>query len=254
MSFLLFLSLTSVFLLPHPAATSQDTVSSKRGLVVVPTKDSSDDAIWTRKGSDLTWYYNYQSTPSSEYASDAGLEWVPMLFTAPDDPQSTDTSFLTAVQSQIKSGANITHVLAYNEPDGQTNTGGTNIPVDTAASTWMRNIAPLRKQGVKVGLPAVTGSPDGFSWLANFNTSCLALSKEGCVADFIPVHFYGDFPGFASHVGQVRATYPEIPIWVTEFADSGADLADSQSFYNQSTAFLDRIDYIERYSYFGGFR
>jgi len=111
-----------------------------------------------------------------------------MLFSAPNDPDSTDTSFLTSVQNQIKDGANIPYVLAYNEPDGQASTGGTDIPVDTAASTWMRNIAPLREQNIKVGLPAVTGSPDGFNWLANFNTSCLALNKNGCEADFIPVH------------------------------------------------------------------
>jgi len=177
-----------------------------------------------------------------------------MLFTAPDSPDSTDTTFLTSILDQIKSGANITHVLAYNEPDGQASTGGTDILADSAANTWMRNIAPLRERNIKVGLPAVTSSPDGFNWLANFNTSCLALSQAGCAADFIPVHFYGDFQGFTSHVGQVRATYPQLAIWVTEFADADDTLLNSQSFYNQSVTFLDQLDYVERYSYFGTFR
>jgi hypothetical protein len=118
----------------------------------------------------------------------------------------------------------------------------------------MRNIAPLRDQGIKVGLPAVTGSPDGFNWLANFNKSCSVLSAKGCEADFIPVHWYGNFQGLASHVGQVRATYPQLPIWVTEFADPDDTLLNSQSFYNQSTAFLDQLYYCDRYSYFGAFR
>jgi hypothetical protein len=230
------------------------TTSSKRGLVDIATKNPSDDQIWIRKGSDLTWYYNYQAEPSSAYTSDASFEFVPMLFGSPDDLSSTDTPFLTSIQNQMKAGANITYILAYNEPDSQSSTGGSGIPADTAADVWMRNVAPLRDQGIKVGLPAVTGSPDGFNWLANFNTSCSALNAKGCEADFIPVHWYGDFQGFASHVGQVRATYPQLPIWVTEFADPDDTLLNSQSFYNQSTAFLDQLYYCDRYSYFGSFR
>jgi hypothetical protein len=236
-------------------ATSKGIEASpKRGLIDIATKNPSDDQTWIRKGSDLTWYYNYQADPSSAYTSDAKFEFVPMLFGQPDDLSSTETPFLTSIQNQIKAGANITYVLAYNEPDGQSSTGGSDIPADTAASVWMRNIAPLRDQGIKVGLPAVTGSPDGFNWLANFNKSCLALNAKGCEADFIPVHWYGNFQGMASHVGQVRATYPQLPIWVTEFADPDDTLSNTQLFYNQSTAFLDQLYYCDRYSYFGSFR
>jgi len=245
---LLWLSTLSLLRL----AQSHNTSSPKRGLVVVQTSHESDDSIWIRAGSDLTWYYNYQSSPSSEYTSNPTFQFVPMLYSAPSS--ASDTTFLTTILSQIQSGANITYVLAYNEPDGQKSTGGTDIPADTAASTWMSNVAPLREHGVKVGLPAVTGSPDGSNWLANFNKSCIALSKAGCVADFIPIHWYGDFQGFASHVEQVRATYPGLPIWVTEFADPDDTLLDTQSFYNESVGFLDQLGYVERYSYFGAFR
>jgi hypothetical protein len=244
-----FLLLKAAFVLSKGVTTS-----SKRGLIDIATKDPSDDQIWIQKGSDLTWYYNYQAEPSSAYTSDASFEFVPMLFGNADDLSSTDTPFLTSIQNQMKAGANITHVMAYNEPDGQSSTGGTGIPADTAADVWMRNIAPLRDQGIKVGLPAVTGSPDGFSWLASFNESCSVLNAKGCEADFIPVHWYGNFEGLASHVGQVRATYPQLPIWVTEFADPNDTLLNSQSFYNQSTAFLDQLYYCDRYSYFGSFR
>ena len=230
------------------------TASSKRGLIDIATKTPSDDQIWIEKGSDLTWYYNYGAEPSSAYTSDTSFDFVPMLFGTTSDLSSTDTPFLASIQNLIKAGANITHVLAYNEPDGQPSTGGSSIPADTAASVWMRNMAPLRDQGIKVGLPAVTGSPDGFDWLANFNKSCQALSPEGCEADFIPIHWYGNFQGLASHAGQVRATYPQLPIWVTEFADPDDTLSNSQVFYNQSTAFLDQLYYCDRYSYFGSFR
>jgi hypothetical protein len=246
---LVVLSLEATF-----ALSKGVTTSTKRGLIDIATQNPSDDQIWIRHGSDLTWYYNYQAEPSSAYASDASFEFVPMLFGKSDELGSTDTPFLTSIQNQIKAGANISHVLAYNEPDGQSSTGGSSVPADTAASVWMRNIAPLRDQGIKVGLPAVTGSPDGFNWLANFNKSCLALNSKGCEADFIPVHWYGNFQGMASHVGQVRATYPKLPIWVTEFADPDDMLLNSQSFYNQSTALLDQLHYCDRYSYFGSFR
>ena len=247
------LSLLAAVLL-SPLASSQNTASPKRGLVDITTKTPSDDSIWIRPGSDLTWYYNYGASPSSAYSSDKSFEFVPMLWGAPSNPNSDDTSFLHTVQGLIKSGVNISYVLTYNEPDGSSSTGGSDIPTDTAASTWMRNIAPLRNMGVKVGLPAMTGAPSGFSWLANFNTSCQALNPNGCEADFIPVHWYGNFEGMASHIGQVRATYLELPIWVTEFADPDQPLSDSQQFYNQSTDYLDSLEYVDRYSFFGSTR
>lgn len=43
-------------------------------------------------------------------------------------------------------------------------------------------------------------------------------------------------------------------IWVTEYALNDQPLSDTQYFFNTSAAYYDRIDYIERYSYFGSFR
>jgi hypothetical protein len=230
------------------------TASTKRGLIDVATQNPSDDQIWIRKGSDLTWYYNYQAEPSPAYTSDASFEFVPMLFGTPDQLTSADTPFLTSILNDIEAGTTRAYVLAYNEPDSPPSIGGSGISTDTAARVWMRNIAPLRDRGIKAGLPAVTGSPSGLKWLANFNQSCLALNPKGCEADFVPVHWYGNFQGMVSHVDQVRATYPELPIWVTEFADPDDTLLNSQSFYNQSTAFLDQLRHCDRYSYFGSFR
>ena len=58
----------------------------------------------------------------------------------------------------------------------------------------------------------------------------------------------------ASYIGQIRARYPSLPIWVTEFADPNVDLGESQAFFNQSVAYLDKLAYVERYAYFGSFR
>ena len=88
--------------------------SSKRGLVYVPSdKYPQDDAIWDSPSSDLSWYYNYASKPSASFAHFPKLQFVPMLWGA-----GNSTTFLSDVQSQINAGANITHVLGFNEPDG----------------------------------------------------------------------------------------------------------------------------------------
>lgn len=175
------------------------TRSSKRGLIYIPNAATpQDNTIWTQTGSYLTWYYNYQASPSPEIPT--SLQFVPMLWGA---PSATDNSFLTNVQSLISSGMNISYVLSFNEPDGTSATGGSNITPQVAAQTWIRVLEPLRKMGVKLGAPAVTGAPTGFTWLQSFFAAC----NGGCTVDFFPVHWYGNFEGLASHMGQVYGTY-----------------------------------------------
>ena len=175
--------------------------SDKRGLVFVPsTKYPEDNQIWTQSGSDLTWYYNYGVQPSSAFASTTqeNFEFVPMLWTVSD-------TFLTDIKTLVAGGRNISHVMAFNEPDGTQSTGGSNIDPAVAATAWIKQIEPLRKMGIKTGAPGVTGSQRGFTWLADFFSSC-ASQGTNCTADFIPVHWYGNFEGLASHLGQVWGT------------------------------------------------
>lgn len=228
---LVLLTLLNGFQLAIAAASS-----SKRGLVYVSTSDSDhDDDVWTQPGSDLTWYYTYNADPVPSLTR-AKLEFVPMLWGASSD--SSDVTFLNDVRSLMKDGANISYVLGFNEPDGTQATGGSNLPVDLAASTWIRQLEPLKKDGVKLGAPAVTGSPRGLAWLENFFKAC----DGDCHADFIPIHWYGNFEGLASHIGQVRSTYPNMTIWVTEYALAHANLPDTQAFYKMSAEYFDRIE------------
>lgn len=208
------------------------TTSPKRGLVFVPDNDhESDNNVWDSSTSDITWYYNYGPSPSSNYDG-SKLEFVPMLW-----GNESDNTFLDTVSGLIDSGTKINYALGFNEPDASIN-GGSGIVAEDAAATWIRLLEPLReKYQVKLGAPAVTGSPSGFTWLQNFFTAC----DGGCHPEFIPVHWYGNFEGFASHIGQVNATYMNMSMWVTEFANPDTDLSDSQSFFNMSTQFLDRL-------------
>ena len=229
------LAVASLFLTIYCQGPS---TSPKRGLVYVNSATPSDYSIWDSATSDLTWYYNYGPSPSPTYHNSTKLQFVPMLFNAP--PSSSDTTFLDTVNQQISDGANVSYVLGFNEPDGTSATGGSNIAPDLAAQTWIREIEPLKKKGIKLGAPAVTGAPTGFTWLQNFFTAC----NGSCNPDFIPVHWYGNFDGLASHIGQVYGTYPNMSIWITEFANAYASLADSQTFYNQSSSYLDRLEYV----------
>ena len=225
-----------------PGALS--TASPKRGLVDVSTSyGSTDDGIWTEPGSDLTWYYNYGDQPSPAYAG-TKLQFVPMLFTTPNS--SSDTSFVDSVTAQIKGGANITSVLGFNEPDGTTATGGSSIAPDVAAQAWIQAIEPLKhSNNLTLGGPAVTGSQSGFTWLQSFFSACAG----NCSVDFLPVHWYGSFEGLAGQIGQVRGTYPNVSIWVTEYALPNANLADSQSFFNSSADYFDRLEYVSAVSF-----
>ncbi|PQE28694.1 F5 8 type C domain protein [Rutstroemia sp. NJR-2017a WRK4] len=246
--------LTTSFLLSTllylPTVTSQNfQSSSKRGLVFVPNdKHPSDNQIWDSGNSDLNWYYNYGVLASAAFSNrtQAEFEFVPMLW-------STSTSFLSSVQSLISDGRNISHVLGYNEPDGESSTGGSSISATAAATNWISQMEPLRKLGVKTGAPAVTGSQRGLTWLEHFFDACAAAGTN-CTADFIPVHWYGNFEGLASYLGQVRAAYPNTSIWVTEYALNNASLPESQDFFKTSAEYFDRLDFIDRYSYFGSFR
>jgi Glycosyl hydrolase catalytic core len=204
----MYLSRSTVGLLLHAVATAAAGFesSSKRGLVYVETTHPYDLQIFVgaEGWSDLTWYYNYAATPSSSYdnLTQTEFEFVPMLFTA---PSAGDNSFVTTIKNLISEGRNITHVLTYNEPDGTYATGGSNVDPATAAQGWISQIIPLQKLGIKAGAPAVTGAQTGFTWLQQFFAACTAAGTN-CTADFIPIHWYGDFQGMASHVGQVSVT------------------------------------------------
>ncbi|KAK7403803.1 hypothetical protein QQX98_010445 [Neonectria punicea] len=235
--------------------------SDKRGLCFVPNKEHPEDnQIWVQPGSDLTWYYNYQESPSSAYSnlSQEEFEFVPMMWGVGNNP--SDTSFLKSVRSLIEGGTNITHVLGFNEPDAQADWGGSNVDPETAAKAWVANFEPLGKMGVKLGLPAVTGGWDGLPWLEQFLGNCSEIVSEetgattNCTWDFLPIHWYDNFEGLASHIGSRRAVWPDAEIWITEYAYANQDIQPTEDFYTQTENYFDRLAYVGRYTYFGAFR
>ncbi|OIW32751.1 hypothetical protein CONLIGDRAFT_653291 [Coniochaeta ligniaria NRRL 30616] len=246
------------------ASPAAATSSSKRGLVFTPNvTHPMDNYIWTQKPSDLTWYYNYGASPSGVFSNvtQEAFEFVPMLWGAPAD--ASDTTFLTTVKGLITNGRNITHVMTFNEPDGPSEWGGSNVDPTMAAKVWMTNIVPLQEMGIKVGLPACTGGWGGIPWTNQFLGNCSKListstggKTKNCTFDFIPLHWYGNFGGLASHIGEYQSTYNATnpKIWVTEYNFDNQDLPTTQEFFNMSAEYMDRLTYLERYSLFAAFR
>lgn len=219
--------------------TTEFERSSKRGLIFIPNSNfPEDNLIWIEPGSDLTWYYNYQQSPSAVYEN-SSLQFVPMLWGAP--PSFGDTTFLKNVTAQVNAGANISYVMGFNEPDNTAGTGGSDISPSDAAKYWISNVEPLKQLGLSLGAPAVTGGPSGFTWLANFITAC----NGGCTFDFIPVHWYGSFDGMASHIAEVLDKYPGKKIWVTEFALDNSDLEATEEFFQQALTYMDHNRCVE---------
>ncbi|KAK3389587.1 glycosyl hydrolase catalytic core-domain-containing protein [Podospora didyma] len=254
-----FLAALPFFVAP---ATAGPLASSKRGLVYVPNdKTRGDDSIWVQQPSDLTWYYNYKDVPSPVYENlpQSKFEFVPMLWGGLDNP-TTNMTFYNKVAGLINdNGINISHVLTFNEPDGPSYYGGSDMNSQTAAEIWVSNIIPLQKLGVRVGLPACTGAPSGLTWLKDFLGHCsklISTDKEtkNCTYDFVPIHWYGNFDGLASHMGEYAAEFPNKTMWITEYNLANEELEPTQAFYNISAEYFDRLPWVERYSLFGSFR
>lgn len=240
-----------------PAAAAKNY---KRGLVFTPNSTfPGDNSIWVKPPTDLSWYYNYDMVPSPAFAgiSQKDFEFIPMLWGA-SDPD--DTRFFTTVRDLVKvKGINITTVMSFNEPDGPTAWGGSDMLPSLAAKSWVKNIIPLQKMGIKAGLPACTGGWGGVPWLRQFLGNCSQLISTGgqtqnCTYDFVPIHWYGNFDGLASHIGTYAAAFPNTSIWVTEYNYDNQPLGDTQWFFNASLNYLDKLSEIGRYTFFGAFR
>ncbi|OAL44882.1 hypothetical protein IQ07DRAFT_615243 [Pyrenochaeta sp. DS3sAY3a] len=221
--------------------------SPKSGLIHIPSSaHPSDDTIWLTGPSPPSWYYNYHATPSASYIGHSALHFVPMLWGAPETPGS----FYASIAAQIHAGANITHVLAFNEPDGAFAEGGAQMSPRVAAASWKSDVEPLRKLGVRVGSPAVTGSERGWAWMEDWWVACAG----GCRPDFVAVHWYGGFEGLMGRLGRVVARWEGREVWVTEWGWEGRGWEETRDFYGRSVRGMEGWANITRHAYFGAFR
>jgi len=222
------LFLSFLFVIPAVVAAN-----SKRGLCFA---QSNGNDISQAENSRTSWIYNWGTSPPS-YLQNTGMTYIPMQWgTAGAD------SFQSTVLSQ---GAKT--VLGFNEPDLSSQS---NVDPATAASVWKQYIQPLHNYGVRLGAPAVTNGPMGTPWLSQFLANC-----TGCTIDFIPLHWYGDGIGnFYDYIWSFHGQFPNYPLWVTEWASTNSDPSVANDFLNQTTTYLDSLDWIQGYSWFAFFR
>ncbi|KAK7469376.1 hypothetical protein VKT23_003851 [Stygiomarasmius scandens] len=208
----------------------------KRGVSFPSTNNQADMMNLNQTKSEIFWQYDWGISPAP-FLADSGIEYVPMQWGA-----GGIENLSTALASQ-----NAKHLLAFNEPDFDEQS---NIDPNFAAQLWMQYIEPLKSTGIKLGGPAVSSGATGIPWLQTFFSAC-----SNCSIDFLPVHWYGEgVEGFYDYLFSTHSTFGNITLWVTEYADTSLNATDVETFLNQTTAFMDTLDFVERYAWFGFFR
>lgn len=233
---------------------------SKRGFAYIGDTHTADNRLLSFN-SPLAWYYNWSPNPNRNLIPDGSLEFVPMIHGI-DATESSRTE--EAIRGLPQSS---THLLSFNEPDGTTGSGGSAIEPADAAKAYIEYVVPYRsgKKGGrnwKISHPSTTGSPNGLKWLKSFNVSCYEIdSDNGCPTDFVSVHWYGAFDGLAGWLGTLDEFYntnssrdQPVKLWVTEMGLPQQSAEATAQMMNQTLPYLDKLDHVERYAWFGAFR
>jgi hypothetical protein len=147
----------------------------------------------------------------------------------------------------------VSAALAFNEPQ---QSGQSNLSPEDGASMWKEYIEPLKAKGLRLGSPAPSSAPNGKTWLQDFLTAC----NGGCTVDFIALHWYAtNTTEFKRYLTDFHDTFQR-PLWITEWAcqnfAGGPQCKDDEVpvFLRETQGFMDSVDWVERYSYFGAMK
>lgn len=176
------------------------------------------------------WYYNWGASSSSTVEN----EYVPMQW----GTWAIDDNSLT-----LKTKPDVTDLLAFNEPDGNTQA---NMTIAQCLSYWPKLLAT----GLRLGSPAFVNA----NQLDTFMTKALAL---GYRVDFMCFHSYERRTG-DNYVNSIYKPFYDkfhLPIWVTEFsygASWNTVATDNLlSMYNGQKDFVTKMNaapFMERYA------
>ena len=180
------------------------------------------------------WYYNWGAATSSF----TDKEYVPMqwgLFWP---------SFDTNVET-LKTKPDITHFLAFNEPDGVEQA---NMTMDQILNSWPK----LMLTGLRLGSPAFVRTDSLYKFMDK------ALAK-GYRVDFMCMHSYEKRTGdnYVNTIYKPLWDKYQIPIWVTEFNYGASWNVTSNenmlTLYNGQKDFITKMNaapFVERYALF----
>ncbi|KAJ2930622.1 hypothetical protein H1R20_g6470, partial [Candolleomyces eurysporus] len=218
-----------------PTAAVAGRKNPKRGLAFA-AELPGDILNVNQTASVISWQYDWANLPPA-YLATSNIKYIPMQWGS-----GSIDRFVDAVRAQ---GADT--ILAFNEPDF---VNEANMDPTEAARLWMAYIEPLKQYGVRLGGPAVTAAGTGRPWLQQFFAAC-----GECSIDFLPIHWYGvGTSGFYDYLWTIHNEYPRLPVWVTEYADTSDNETEVLSFMNETMRYMDDLEWIERYAWFGLFR
>lgn len=220
--------------------------NSKRGLCWPTENHGKDEAFqFTKPGSKVSWLYNWSPHPTPNARS---VEFVPMQW---------NHVHIDALAEHLRAAGART-VLGFNEPELPDQS---NMSAELAAREWLRCVEPLRRggAGVRCGSPAISSAPHAVGWLADF---LARVRAGGSDVDFYCLHWYGtDLGPFYDHLWSAHHQLgADKPVWVTEFAatnwsrESPLPREHVEHFARESVKYLDTLDWVERYAWFGPMR
>ncbi|KAK0617788.1 hypothetical protein B0T17DRAFT_535838 [Bombardia bombarda] len=214
-------------------------MASKRGLCW-PTDNKDPAFTFTKPGSKVSWLYNWSPHPTPA----CSLQFVPMQWNHVN------------IDGLAQCAHGLPAILGFNEPEL---VDQSNMPVELAAREWLRCIEPLRRRGVRCGSPGISSAPQGVVWLKHF---LAAIRAQGGDVDFYALHWYGETLG--QFYDYIWSTHHQLgadrPVWVTEFAptnwsvDKPLPRDHVEQFCRESCTYLDQLDWVERYAWFGAMR
>jgi hypothetical protein len=196
----------------------------------------------------ITWWYNWSPSPDSTlstgYYAQVGVEFVPMIWGGTFDT--------TKLATQVPASAKF--LLTFNEP----NFGDqSNLTPQQAAALWPTVQAFAQSEGLKIVSPAVNycsgncNETDPYVWLSDFFSAC-----QGCEVDYVAVHWYACTQDALTGYLQKFETEFNKPIWLTEFScldgSLAATVANEQSYVKEAIAALEADPMVFRYSWFTG--
>jgi hypothetical protein len=229
----------------RPPAADAGPRRCKRGV----SYNREDGADGPALSPGVGWWYNWSPFPgdgSEGPLGDAGLEFVPMIWTGP--PRAgIDTAFLI---EHIPAGAK--YLLGFNEPNFGVQAS---LTPQQAAAAWPQLEEIARARNLQLVSPALNycggdcNETDPFVWLDAFFAAC-----RGCRIDHVAFHWYACTRDALRHMIERFGSYGK-PLWLTEFACM--DQADTsqpvqERYMRESLAILEADTRIFRYAWFIG--
>jgi hypothetical protein len=222
----------------EPGTNPKQPLSRKKGACFTTKQDT-----WYSRVSALNVSWHYSWGVDANIKEPDSVRFVPMIW----GKWSLEKSLLK-VDSLAKIGK-VTQLLGFNEPDGKEQA---NLTVEESLSYWPK----LMNLNIPLGSPACVHADN--DWMKGFMAK---VGEKGYRVDFVCVHWYGgaNAQSLIDHLKSIHDLYNR-PIWITEFAPadwSATSPATSKVTHAKALAFmqqilpaLEKLDYIQRYSWF----